>query len=101
VAFATVVNGARQPIPAGESSLWRDLLPIAEAMFNSPITNFSVTFLLWAAFAAPTRGLDTESVEVMLRRLLGPGRAAPAQPASEGSELQSDVASTDPEGSER
>ncbi len=100
-AFATVVNGAAQPVPAGESSLWRDLLPIAEAMFNSPITNFSVIFLLWAAFSAPTRGLDTASVEVILRRLLGPGRAPPARPASEVGELQSDSAPADPEDSDR
>jgi hypothetical protein len=100
-AFAKVVNGAKQPVVAGESSLWRDLLPIAKAMFNSPITNFSAIFLLWAAFAAPTRGLDTDSVGAILRRLLGPGRAPAARPASEGGGLPSDPASTDPEGSER
>jgi hypothetical protein len=99
--FATVVNGARQAIAAGEPSLWRDLLPIVEAMFNSPITNFSVIFLLWVAFAAPTRGIDTDSFEATLRRLLGTGRARPTQPVSEGSELQSDRTPADPEDSER
>jgi hypothetical protein len=99
--FATVVNGAKQPVAAGESSLWRDLLPIVEAMFNSPITNFSLIFLLWAMFAAPTRGLDTDGLEAMLRRLLGPGRAPPTRPVAKGDELQSDPPPTDPEGSGR
>jgi hypothetical protein len=101
VVFATVVNGAKQPVAAGESSLWRDLLPIVEAMFNSPITNFSLIFLMWAMFAAPTRGLDTDGLKAMLRRLLGPGRAPLTRPASERDELQSDPPPTDPEGSGR
>jgi hypothetical protein len=79
--FAAVLNGAKQPVAAGRSSLWRDALPITEAMFNSPITNFSLVFLLWAAFAAPTRGLDTDSLEAMFRRLLGPGHRPPAAEA--------------------
>jgi hypothetical protein len=99
--FATVINGAKRPVVAGDSSLWRELLPIVEAMFNSPITNFSLTFLLWAMFAAPTRGLDTDSLEAMLRRLLGPARAPPSPPASTGDELQSDPPPTDPEDSDR
>ena len=101
VVFATVVNGARQPVTAGESSLWRDLLPVVQAMFNSPITNFSLIFLLWAMFGAPMRGIDTERFEATLRRLFGPARARPAQPVSEDSELQSEPPPTDPEGSER
>ena len=85
--FATVVNGARRPV--------------VEAMFNSPITNFSLIFLLWAMFGAPMRGIDTERFEATLRRLFGPARARPAQPVSEDSELQSEPPPTDPEGSER
>jgi hypothetical protein len=100
-AFATVVNGAKQPVTAGESSLWRDLLPVVEAMFNSPITNFSLIFLLWAMFAAPTRAIDTDCVAATLRRRLGPGRGRPAQPVPEGRKLLSEPAPTDPEGSER
>jgi hypothetical protein len=73
--FATVVNGAKQPVVAGQRSLWREAMPIVEAMFNSPITNYSLVFLLWAAFAAPTRGLDTAGLEALFRRLVGPGRS--------------------------
>lgn len=80
--FAAVLTGAKQPVAAGGSSLWRDALPITEAMFNSPITNFSLVFLLWAALSAPNRGLDTDSLEAMFRRLLGPGRRPP--PAETG-----------------
>jgi len=100
-AFAMVINGAKRPVAAGEWSVWRDLLPIAEAMFNSPVMNFSLAFLLWAMFAAPTRALDTDGLEAMLRRLLGPGRAPKAPPDASGGALQSDSDSTDPEGSGR
>jgi len=96
VALASVVNGAKQPVAVGESSLWRDLLPVVEAMFNSPITNYSLVFLLWAMFATPTRGLDTQSLQAMLRRLLGPGRADPA----ESGKVQPAAPATDPEDSE-
>jgi hypothetical protein len=98
-AFATVVNGAKQPVVIGESSAWRDLLPLVEAMFNSPITNYSLIFLLWAMFAAPTRGLDTDSLEAMFRRLFGPGRASPVRPAAESGGLQSAAPEADPEDS--
>lgn len=100
-AFAAVVNGAKQPVVAGRSSVWRSLLPVVEAMFNSPITNFSLTFLLWAMFAAPARGLDTGSFEATLQRLLGRRFSRPAPPVSQASEeLQSDPAATDPESPE-
>jgi hypothetical protein len=95
-AFASVLNGAKQPVVAGQSSLWRDLVPVSEAMFNSPITNFSAVFLLWAAFAAPTRGLDTDGLQATLRRLLGPGRAGPASTAPPSGEPAADSPASDP-----
>lgn len=101
VLLAAVFNGAKQPVAAGQSSLWRELVPIAEAMFNSPITNFSAVFLLWAAFAAPTRGIDTAGLEAILRQIFGPGAAAPAAPPAAGREVPEDPSSTDPDDSER
>lgn len=92
VLFASVVNGAKQPVVEGESTLWRDLMPITEAMFNSPITNFSLVFLLWAAFAAPTRGLDTDSLEAMFRRLIGPGRGPGPDPGADPPETRTETA---------
>jgi hypothetical protein len=55
-------------------------LPVAQALFNSPITNFSMIFFLWAWLAQPTRGIDLASVNLVIRRLLGSSEAAPAKP---------------------
>ena len=71
-AFAWVLFGATGP-PGGASLVfWRRAMPVARQMFNSPITNFSVVFLLWAWLANPARGVDLKSLNALLRRLLGP-----------------------------
>jgi hypothetical protein len=82
-AFAVVLFGATEPVRGGSPGAWRRALPVAEAMFNSPITNFSVVFLLWAWLANPARGVDVASLNALLRELLGAGggrRSPPAPP---------------------
>jgi hypothetical protein len=83
-AFAVVLFGATGPVAFGSPAAWREVLPVAKAMFNSPITNFSAVFLLWAWLANPARGIDVESLNALLRRLLGPGAAAASPAAPKG-----------------
>jgi hypothetical protein len=61
---------------------WHRVMPVARAMFNSPITNCSVVFLLWAWLAKPARGIDLESLNALLRQLLGSGAAGGPPPTS-------------------
>jgi hypothetical protein len=72
VALAWVLFGATAPVGGASSAMWSRVVPVARAMFNSPIINFSVVFLLWAWLANPARGIDLESLNALLRQLLGP-----------------------------
>ena len=71
-ALAWVLFGATGPVGDASSAMWSRVVPVAGAMFNSPITNFSVVFLLWAWLANPARGIDLESLNALLRQLPGP-----------------------------
>jgi len=79
-AFAVVLFGATDPVRAGSPATWHRAVPVAKAMFNSPITNFSAVFLLWAWLANPAQGIDTASLNSLLRQLLGPGGARDSSP---------------------
>jgi len=68
-------------VPGGDTS-WdaRHVLPVAEALFNSPITNFSAVFFLWAWLAQPARGIDLAAMNLLIRRLTGSPAPDPAPP---------------------
>jgi len=72
--FGSVAAGAE------DSWLRQSGLPLAQALFNSPIPNFSLVFLLWAWLAQPARGIDIDPVHQAIRRLVAPGRGTPPEP---------------------
>jgi hypothetical protein len=57
------------------------VMPLAREMFNSPIGNFAAVFLLWTWLARPARGIDLESLNALMQRLLGPQTAGGSPPA--------------------
>jgi len=64
----------------GESSWIRNSgLPVVQALFNSPITNFSAIFFLWAWLAQPARGIDVDPINEVIRRLLSPAGSPPGK----------------------
>lgn len=71
-------------VSAGGDTTWvgRSGLPIAQALFNSPITNFSAVFFLWAWLAQPARGIDLSAVNALIRRLVGSAPPAPDERSS-------------------
>lgn len=78
--LASVLFGTQTEAAAGKPSTWAAVLPVAKAMFNSPITNFSVVFFLWAWLARPGRSLDLDALNASMRRVMAqppPLRAAP------------------------
>ena len=84
-ALAQVLFGATETVAGASWQAWRRVVPVARAMFNSPITNFSVVFLLWAWLAKPAQGIDLESLNALLRQLSGPGVASGSAPAPKAS----------------
>jgi len=78
-------------VAAGGDTSWvgRSGLPVAQALFNSPITNFSAVFFLWAWLAQPARGIDLEAINGLIRRLMGspPPQNPPPPPAAEGGDV--------------
>jgi hypothetical protein len=80
--FAAVLFGAVGSFGGASPATWKRALPIAEAMINSPVTNFSLAFLLWAWLAQPARGIDTAALVALLNRLLQPSREAKPRPAA-------------------
>jgi hypothetical protein len=81
-AFAVVLFGAVGSLAVGSPAAWQRVFPVARAMFNTPITNFAVTFFLWAWLASPARGIDTQSSNALLQRLLGTGAGSGSQRAA-------------------
>jgi len=59
------------------------VVPLAREMFNSPIGNFAAVFLLWAWLARPAQGIDLESLNALLRRVLGERTARAPAPERE------------------
>lgn len=80
--FVKVLFAATGPPGDAVWAASRRVVPVARAMFNSPITNFSIVFLLWAWLANPARGIDLESVNALWRRLLEPGAAGESPSAA-------------------
>jgi len=78
--LASVLFGTQAEAAARDSAMWTAALPVAKAMFNSPITNFSVVFILWAWLARPGRGLDLEALNASMRRVLVQSRPKQAAP---------------------
>jgi hypothetical protein len=69
------------------------VMSLAREMFNSPIGNFAAVFLFWAWLARPARGIDLESLNALLQRLLAPRTAGAPPPA----DAESDATPTDAE----
>ncbi len=80
-ALAWVLFSVTGPAAADSWAVSPRVVPLARAMFNSPIGNFATVFLLWAWLAHPARGIDLESLNALLRRLLGPSTAGGSPPA--------------------
>jgi hypothetical protein len=72
--FAAVLFGAVGSLGGVSPVTWKRAVPVAEAMINSPIPNFSLAFLLWAWLAKPARGLDVAALTELLNRLLQSSR---------------------------
>ena len=52
---------------------WLRVLPIATALFNSPIPGYALSFALWTWLARPSRAIDVASVMALrLRRGAAP-----------------------------
>jgi hypothetical protein len=80
--FAAVLFGVVGSLGGASPATWKRALPIAEAMINSPVTNFSLAFLLWAWLAKPAQGITAAALTAQLNRLLQPSRAAKPRPAA-------------------
>jgi len=77
--LAWLLFAATGSIPGVSESTWREMVPVAKALFNSPITNFASIFAIWAVLARPDHGVDLSRANALLRPLLGPRGAAPAE----------------------
>jgi hypothetical protein len=79
--LAWVMFGATEAAAADSWLGSPRVMSLAREMFNSPIGNFAAVFLLWAWLARPARGIDLESLNALLQRLLGPQTAGGSPPA--------------------
>jgi len=97
-AFAWVLFSATGPAAADSWAASPRVVPLAREMFNSPIGNFAAVFLLWAWLGHPARGIDLESLNALLQRLLVSrtvGGSPPAQRAPPPADGEQDATPTD------
>jgi hypothetical protein len=75
--FAWILFAATGPSGAGSFATGPRAVSVCQAVFNSPVTNYAVVFLLFAALCHPARAIDVEGLVAAARRALGrPGATA-------------------------
>ncbi|MFQ5416780.1 MAG: hypothetical protein ACE5FL_06995 [Myxococcota bacterium] len=89
--FAWVLFGTTEPGGVESWAAGRRAVTVCQAVFNSPVTNYAVVFLLFTALCQPGRAIDMQSLAAAARRALGrPGAPPHGRPEREptGGEAQ-------------